>query len=205
MDKKLVRKLHIIGGIVLIVLLGLTLWYSGFDYEGVTHDEKVFKSSYEALNLEKNEDNKNYLSVKINKDNKIKYISVDEAINKLSKGTSIIFMGSPDDDLTRAYVETIVDTVAVSKLDTLYYLEVSYKDQNTYSKLVKAIGEETLVLPRIDAIKNGEVIGVIENIPLENEDITKGLNDTEKNNLKDALNNLIDDTLKEANVCNEGC
>lgn len=206
MNKKLVRNIHIIGGIIFALLLGLILWYSGFDYEGASHDEKNFKSSYEALNLKKDSDGIEYKQVKLSKDNKMVSIDVDDAIKRLKNGTSLIFMGSPTDHTSRAYVETIVESVSEFKVDKIYYLEISYEDELNYSKLVKAFGEESLILPRIDAIKDGKVIGTIEDVGLEDgQDISKGLNEEQKKTLKSAIKVLVDDLNKNDKVCNEGC
>ena len=205
MNRKLIRKLHIVGFLILLPLIALILWYSGFDYEGASHDEKIFKESYESYNLKKNENNEEYLKVNITKDNKIEYIDVDTAISKLNKGTSLIFMGSPKDSMSRAYVETIINTITELNVDKLYYLEISYEEEKDYSKLVSAVGENTLILPRIDAIRNGEVIGVIENIFEDGQDINKGLNEEQKKDLKNAIKVLVDDLNKNDNVCNEEC
>lgn len=205
MNRKLIRKLHIVGFLILLPLIALILWYSGFDYEGASHDEKIFKKSYESYNLKKNENNEEYLKVNITKDNKIEYIDVDTAISKLNKGTSLIFMGSPSDPMSRAYVETIINTITELNVDKLYYLEISYEEEKDYSKLVSAVGENTLILPRIDAIRNGEVIGVIENIFEDGQDINKGLNEEQKKDLKNAIKVLVDDLNKNDNVCNEEC
>lgn len=199
------KRVYIIIGITFIFLLAIILRYFNFNLNP-TEDEMKFKTSYEMLNNTISEDGNNYLSVSIKKDNKIKYIKVEDVENIYKKGTHLVLIASPYDPVSRAYIEPIIDAIRDSSIDEVYYLEVSYKDEKNYSELVKALDEDVLVLPRVDGIKDGEVIGVIEpSYDISDELIHNGLDEAKKDEIKGATANLIKSLKEDKKVCEDEC
>ena len=185
MNKKL---LYGITGAACIILIGLILWYFGLNFE-ISEDAKNFKTSYESYNGQKNETGESYIHVSIPKDNKVEYVDVDDAIKKMSSGDALLYLGSPTDNVNRKYVETIINAVDASKIEKLYYLEISSGSAD-YEKISDEIDDE-LTLPILFAIKSGKI-----------EDSLK-LEDQEE--IKDDVNELISVVLTNPNVCDETC
>ena len=125
---KLEKQHYIIGAVVLaliLILVGTLLFKAG------SKDGAKFKSEYEKLNGEKASNDKSYQTLKIDKNNKVKYISLDEAVGILTDGTGIIYFGMPDCPWCRGIVPVLLDKMNCSCLENLYYVDMK-DERNTY-------------------------------------------------------------------------
>lgn len=120
MKKK--EKILILGIFFLVVaLLGVL-----FIIKSNSTDGAKFKREYEKLNNTKSGAN-TYQDLKIPKKNKIKYISIEEAIDVIQNKKGLIYFGFPNCPWCRGIVPTLIDTVEKSYLENLYYVDMTDK------------------------------------------------------------------------------
>ena len=191
--------LYIIVGIISLVLISLILWHFSYTFN-FKRDSVKFKNSYEAYNGLKNESGEAYKNITIAKDNKIKYLKFDELIQKLSVDTSLIYLASPTDMINRACVETIIDTIDKSKVETIYYYEISHSNED-YNNIIKILNIDELSLPNILIIKKGKLVDTL-NTDFINDD---NINDFDNNELIKSINDVLESLLKEDTICDETC
>lgn len=123
--------------IVLIVLvligIGSSVYYFGFkDKEEtkeevkLTDDEKKFKEEYESLNDTVREStgvaNPN---MEVIEDNNVVYLSDEETVNFLEKGTGIIYMGFKECPWCRNAVPVLLKATTNASLEKVFYLDVT--------------------------------------------------------------------------------
>lgn len=153
------EKYLIVGIGVVAVILVIVLLINGNNYIALFWgDGGKFQNEYEELNGKESTDGKEYPSVEID-GNKIKYLNLDEVLDILDKGTAAIYIGYAECVYCRSAVQVLVDTARNSKLDYVYYLDISdiwdvkkldnngkvitkQKAKDGYDKLLKELGEE---------------------------------------------------------------
>ena len=124
MDKK--NLFIIIGGIALLFIVGLSLWYFGFvNIEKINEDAVKFKEEYENYNGSKAFGEYTYQELEISEDSKINYASVDEVIELLEDGTGLIYLGFPTCPWCRGLIPALLEVVDCSCLENLTYLNVN--------------------------------------------------------------------------------
>lgn len=79
-------------------------------------DEGLFKEEYESYNGQ-------YIDLEISQNNLMKYSTVDEVNTLIQSGTGVVYIGKPDDDLSRKAVDVLIDVANNTDLETIYYLE----------------------------------------------------------------------------------
>ena len=123
------NKKFLIGGAVLIVILivaVIVLSLSG------SKDALKFKSEYEKLNGVEVSNGNVYQTMKIDRRNKVKYATLDEARDFLVNETGLIYFGMPECPWCRGVTPTLFEEVKKSSLKNILYVDV--KDlRNTYS------------------------------------------------------------------------
>lgn len=123
------NKKFLIGGAVLIVILivaVIVLSLSG------SKDALKFKSEYEKLNGVEVSNGNVYQTMKIDRRNKVKYATLDEARDFLVNETGLIYFGMPECPWCRGVIPTLFEEVKKSSLKNILYVDV--KDlRNTYS------------------------------------------------------------------------
>lgn len=94
-------------------------------------DAIKFKKEYESLNGKKSKNGNNIIkSLKISKDNPIKYASYDEVIDVIKKRTGIIYLGYPECPWCRSALPVLLESAKDYKIDTIYYINM--KDERDY-------------------------------------------------------------------------
>ena len=119
MNKKLI---YVICSILCVFVIVATV--IKFTYSSDT-DASKFKKEYEEYNKE-------LISLKISRNNKIKYSDYKEVEEIIKSGTGIIYLGTPDSNWCRNVVNPLIDAVNDSSIDTIYYLDIS-KDMDYYT------------------------------------------------------------------------
>ena len=111
-----------------------------------TTDAELFKKEFESYNNEK------YYNVSINKDNPFVYADV-EKLNDLiaDKESFAVFIGSSEDDLSRHFVEFIIEEADYLDIKKVYYLSNDDKDITTF-KSVNGISSK---IPNLVSFKDG--------------------------------------------------
>lgn len=175
--------------VLIILVLGGTYLLKGKS-NSITKDEKKFKTEYESLNGTVNEKTqKKIMSITIPEENKIVYISAEEVIQKLQKGTSIIYFGFPECPWCRNLVPTLLKQNEEYNMPIYYYnaseiRDVKHLDEEgnivtdkegtkEYQEIVELLkdylGEyeglndssiKRLYFPTVVFIKEGKVIGI---------------------------------------------
>ena len=95
-------------------------------------DALKFKEEYESLNdTIRESDGAKYNNVAIDKNNPIKYVTVDEAIDLLDSEKAIIYVGANWCPWCRNMLEPMLDVSKDLNIDTIYYLELD-DDKSNY-------------------------------------------------------------------------
>lgn len=131
MEKKKENNKHrqyLIAGGALVLIVALLLVACGL---GGTKDAAKFKSEYEKLNGEKTSSGREYQTLKINKKNKVKYASLEEAEKALTEGTHLIYFGMPNCPWCREIVPVLLEKTDCSCLKNILYVDMTDK-RNTY-------------------------------------------------------------------------
>lgn len=95
------------------------------DKESQISDAAKFKKEYESLNGKKSSSGKKIKSIKISKDNPMKYSTYEEAIKVIEKGTGIIYLGFPECPWCRTAIPVLLEAASDYKIDTIYYINVT--------------------------------------------------------------------------------
>jgi len=131
--KKIDRKYYSAMGSILfltgIIVIGILILKTNDTISISDGDGALFVSEYESLNNELVDGEKKYPKVNITfKD--IKYINVDELLTKLTKGSGMdgtfaVYIGYAECIYCRSAIQVLVDTARESKIDKIYYLDIS--------------------------------------------------------------------------------
>ena len=105
--------------ILLIVVLVFTLTAC----KGGKGDAEKFKEEYESLN-EKKSNGHIIKSIKISKNNPIKYSNYDEVLKVIKSGTGIIYLGYPECPWCRTAIPVLLEAAKDYKIDTIYYINM---------------------------------------------------------------------------------
>ena len=181
----------IVSFIIIICVLSSILLFLKKDKPiiSLTDDEIRFKEEYEKLNgVEYN--NTKLMNINIIDDNNIKYVKNNGIINLLINGSNIIYFGSSECNSCRNIIPILIDIIKSNDIDTLYYYNYNELDLTNEEELkinndlIDFIGEKELdqekeiIIPIVVFIKNGNIIGKIDNnIDLNKEQLKKQISD----------------------------
>lgn len=155
--------------------------------EYVTSDEKKFKREFEYFNNKTSlRFSEKYPSVKVEKQNGIKYVSGNEVVDIMENGTGIIFLAYPEGIRSRILLQDFLNVCYHEKVKTIYYFnayssrdEKEKKDDTVvtikegsknYQKILKLLGERAqsyqevndgskrIYFPTILIVKNGKLL-----------------------------------------------
>jgi len=102
-------------------------------------DGAKFKKEYEALNGEKASGDYKYQKLKIDKKNKIKYISLEEAHDIIENKTGLIYFGFPNCPWCRGMLPSLLKVSDCSCLEKIYYVDMTDKRDEYEVKDGKAV------------------------------------------------------------------
>lgn len=105
----------------LLVLIGALVLLVGC---GKETDGEKFKKEYESLNGETTSSGKEYLSVEIDENNPVKYVTIKELIDIIKHGTGVIYLGYPECPWCRNAVPILLDAVDSTSTENIYYLNM---------------------------------------------------------------------------------
>lgn len=148
-------------------------------------DEIQFKEEYESYNGK-------YIDLEISQNNLMRYSTVDEVNTLIQSGTGVVYIGKPDDDLSRKVADVLIDVANNTDLGVIYYLKeldgVSLLDEITEQKV-------PLVLFVLDGKITSYHVGTIDG--------KVDLSDDEVIQLYNIYMNGIHEVLQDA--CDERC
>lgn len=122
--------------LAVFILIGvvISVYYFGFRNKEeeikenvlITVDEIKFKNEYEALNDTVRESTGVLNpSMKVITNNNIKYLSDEETVDFLEKGTGVIYMGFKECPWCRSAVPVLLKATTNANMEEIYYLDVS--------------------------------------------------------------------------------
>ncbi len=122
---KLKKKYIKVGGVLLVFLILLVIILLLVNTKST--DAKRFKQEYTYYNGKKSSDGYKFQKLKISSKNKVKYISISESIDIINEGTGLIYYGAPDNPSCRGLIETLLESVDNSHLESLLYVDMTAK------------------------------------------------------------------------------
>lgn len=231
------RKKNIIILLLLIaILVGIyfTVNYLNLNKKEVVDDQLRFMEEYVSLNNKKTEEDSKYLSIDVRGDNNVKYIGAKKVIQKLQKGTSVIYFGFPECPWCRNLVPVLAD-VNSNYQTTLYYFnalsirDIKHKDSDgeivvdkegtdEYYKIIELLSDyldsydgleddsiKRLYFPTVVFVKDGKIIGVHTGTVDSQKDPNKKLTKKQKEELTSQLEELYDEVTKTICLKDEKC
>ena len=184
------KKRWIVIGIIILIFLFIGL----FCY---SRDNIRFKISYEYINNIELTNGKK-IKVSIPLDNRVKYLNASELIDLLENGTGILYFGYNTCPWCRNSVPVLIDTAIENDIDNIYYVDVhSVKLDNKVYKLLDNYlseddeGNKRLAVPNVFAVKKGKIISNHVGTVDSYHNPYKGMNDTQKKELKDIYNKMM--------------
>ena len=108
--------------IITVIILGLCCYFIINDQRTLSDAEK-FRDEYMELNDKDNGYGQIYPTVSLNEENKVKYITEDEAIELLKEGTGIIYFGYSTCPWCRSLITPLLE-VAEEENVNIYYLDI---------------------------------------------------------------------------------
>lgn len=91
---------------------------------GKETDGMKFKTEYEGFNGEETASGKKYIDVNIDKDNIMKYSTIEEIIDIIEEGTGVIYLGYPQCPWCRNAVPALLEAADSTSLEEIYYLDM---------------------------------------------------------------------------------
>lgn len=222
----------IISVIIVIGVLSTVLFFIKTDdvKDVYTDDEIKFKNEYEKDNGVELTENYILKTLNIDSDNNVKYVSDDEIVKLLHKGTNVIYFGWSECNWCRTALPILLKTLKENNVDTLYYynlkkLRDSYENEDEekskiYEEIINVIGtdintvfdenstranEKKILVPTVVFIKDGNYVGLHFKTVDSQVNSTDELDEQEKQELSRKYQELIDKI--NTNVCttDEGC
>ncbi len=108
--------------IITVIILGLCCYFI-INNQRTLSDAEKFRDEYMELNDKDNGFGQIYPTVSLNEENKIKYITEDEAIELLKEGTGIIYFGYSTCPWCRSLITPLLE-VAEEENVNIYYLDI---------------------------------------------------------------------------------
>lgn len=119
MKKKQLLKIAIAAVVIIAIIFVATLVKSNLT------DGAKFKKEYEKYNGVSSPSGKFYQNLSIDKDNKVKYATMEEALEVIKDGTGLIYFGYPNCPWCRGMVPTLLEVVDCSCLENLLYVDMT--------------------------------------------------------------------------------
>ena len=218
----------IISVVIIIAIMVVGMIFLAKDEPEVNQDSIKFKEEYELLNGKYDSVNDiTLISVDIDKDNPIKYISNDEIVDRLTVGSGIIYFGDPEDGYSRRAVPILLEFAKKNAVETIYYYNVSslikgYENNdekmvNLYNSIINIIGDyidivnlddesvgiKKISVPDVYFIKNGSIVAHQYKLGETYKDYRNELTEEEKEELLNLYKSNYEKT--QLNICTESC
>ena len=117
-------KKRIIYALIAVALAGVLFGFLYFFNKDKNTDAYKFKKEYESLNGKRSESGKTYRTLNISKNNRIKYSTAKEIVEKMDKNESfIVYFGFAKCPWCRSMVENLLDLADEYDTD-IYYVDV---------------------------------------------------------------------------------
>jgi thiol-disulfide isomerase/thioredoxin len=132
MDKNKKMLLSIVAALIVFASIIGSLAYHQKEEESLPKNDAIkFKEEYESLNGSINEDNKmTYPVVEVKDTNPVRYLSDDEAANRLKNGTGLFYFGFSSCPWCRSMVPILLKAASNTNLGEINYVDIkNIRDQ----------------------------------------------------------------------------
>lgn len=194
------KKYTLIGGILLIVVVGIILFFTLNKKEVGETDRVKFAKEY----------------TEVGEDNVFVYRTAEEVIKLLEHGTGVLYLGFPECPWCQTYSKYLNEVAKEVGVDKIYYyniLEDRSNNTETYQKIVSLLGDKLqydeegnhrVYVPNVSFHVNGEIIGNDCETSLD----TKGFatpeeywTEEEVTELKNTLTTYMEKVYSSSNMC----
>ncbi len=194
------KKLFIIGGLVLVIVIGIILFFSFKNRE--VKDNVKFANEYDS----------------VSEDNVFVYKNIDEIIKIMEHGTGVVYLGFPECPWCKAYVKYLNDVALDVGIDEIYYcniLEDRTNNTDNYKKIVSLLGDNLqydkegnlrIFVPNVSFHIDGEVIGNDYETSLDTRGLSSAVEywtEDEVSDLKERLTSYMERVFKKLNSCTD--
>ncbi len=194
------KKLFIIGGLVLVIIIGIILFFSFKNRE--VKDNVKFANEYDS----------------VSEDNVFVYKNIDEIIKIMEHGTGVVYLGFPECPWCKAYVKYLNDVALDVGIDEIYYcniLEDRTNNTDNYKKIVSLLGDNLqydkegnlrIFVPNVSFHIDGEVIGNDYETSLDTRGLSSAVEywtEDEVSDLKERLTSYMERVFKKLNSCTD--
>ena len=194
------KRLLIIGGLVLTIAIGISLFFILKDKN--VKDNIRFSKEYGS----------------VSEDNVFVYKNVDEIIKIMEHGTGVVYLGFPECPWCRAYVKYLNEVAEEVGIDEIYYyniLEDRTNNTEEYQKIVSILGDNLqydkegnyrIYVPNVSFHIDGEVIGNDYETSYDTHGLSSAAEywtDEEVSELKEKLTIYMEKIFKKLNSCTD--
>lgn len=151
----------------------------------------------------------------VSKENPFKYIDIDEVLDILENKTGIIFFGNSDCEWCISSAEVLTDALNEEDVKEVYYynpVAIKDKENEEYKKVLDVLkeyleededGNPQLNIPDVYFVKNGKIIGHVNDTISVDSTEDEILTDENKEDLKNKYIELINEYNREE--CTDNC
>ncbi len=192
------KKCIVIVSILLIVffIIGITLFFC---------DNVRVKFSYEYVNYVEYSNGKT-IKVSIPWDNRIHYLSENELMEFLEKGTGVLYFGYNTCPWCRNSFPILIDTVRKNNIDVIYYADIHKLDFSSIREKIVSIldsyleedgeGKKVIAVPDVYVLKDGKILGNHRGTVDSYHNPYNGMSDVQKEELASIYQKLIEEMKK---------
>jgi len=195
------------------------------DEKRISGDSLKFKEEYELLNGKYFEEEDIIAStMEIEKDNPYIYVNDFDVLDKLTKGTHIIYFGNPECGWSRRVVPVLTTFANKNKIETIYYYNFSNLEklineanneekEQLYNSIINIVkdyttnidetGSPKLLTPIVFFLKDGNIVGSHYKLVDSYLDYNADLTNEQTEELVGIYQTNYDKMF--ANICEEDC
>ncbi len=201
--RKEVKRTLIFGMVLIAIAVCLAAFAVVYSFKG-----KVDKAAQQVQSLRFS---KEYPEV--SKENSFQYITIEDTLEIINRGTGIIYFGFQECPWCQVYVPILDEVIREKNVDKVYYYNPKdIRENNTkeYQRIITLLGKymnddkegnKRLYVPHIFAIRDGKVLGEIKTTPeMAQSKANEYFTDSRKQQLKSEIASVI---LKFNESCND--
>ncbi len=196
--KRNIKRVLIITGILCFLLFIATIIV-------LNNDNLRFKLEYESLNRIPYENGRK-IPVSIPWNNSIQYIEGKEILETFQTKSGIVYFGYNSCPWCRNVIGLVIETAKENQIKPIYYVDIhhaiddvkedlkEYLDE--YLRVDDETGEKVLAVPDVYFLKDGKIIGHHISTVKSYKNPYKGMNNEQKQELKEIYQEIIEEMKK---------
>ena len=181
--------------LILIISIGI---YFGLVKTNQNNNSNNNKS--DATRIKEEYSNKNdYYKVSLNDSNVYKYISVEDLKELLDKKDGLVFIGNPNDNISRKAISALNDVVLSTSIPEVYYIDINNVNDQLKSTILDKAKISNINSGTLISIESGNILKVYYPSEVLN---NNELSESEKQSLYDIYKKIVNNFIEE---CDENC